>query len=74
MYGLDWRDVRVIVSMLYKVARKLLSIPGVLLRRDTAQDAELLVLRHENTVLRRQISGPLRYEPADRFWLRRCPG
>ncbi|MFJ2865919.1 integrase core domain-containing protein [Kitasatospora sp. NPDC087314] len=58
-----------IVSLVYKVARKLLSVPGVLLRRDTAKDAELLVLRHENAVLRRQISGPLRYESADRFWL-----
>ncbi|GGV39225.1 hypothetical protein GCM10010495_65710 [Kitasatospora herbaricolor] len=37
-----------IVSMLYKVARKLLSFPKLLLRRDTAKDAELLVLRHEN--------------------------
>ncbi|WP_461090021.1 transposase family protein, partial [Streptomyces incanus] len=56
-------------SMLYKVARKLLSVPGVLLRHDTAKDAELLVLRHQNAVLRRQIAGPVRYEPADRFWL-----
>jgi len=55
--------------MLYKVARKLMSVPGVLLRCDTAKDAELLVLRHENAVLRRQIIGPVRYEPADRFWL-----
>src|SRR3979490_981405 len=49
------------VSLLYKVARKLLSVPGVLLRRDTAKDAELLVLRHENAVLRRQIAGPVRH-------------
>ncbi|WP_418346725.1 hypothetical protein [Streptomyces fodineus] len=55
--------------MLYKVARKLLSVPAVLLRRDTSKDAELLVLRHENAVLRRQIAGLVRYEPADRFWL-----
>ncbi|MFE9611327.1 hypothetical protein [Streptomyces sp. NPDC006012] len=41
-----------IISMLYKVALRLLSFPGVLLRRDTAKDAELLVLRRENTVLR----------------------
>jgi hypothetical protein len=59
----------VIISMLYKVARKLLSFPGVLLRRDTAKDAELLVLRHENAVLRRQLAGPVRSEPADRLWL-----
>jgi transposase len=59
----------VIVSLLYKVARGLLSVPGVLLRRDTAKDAELLVLRHENAVLRRQLAGPVHYEPADRLWL-----
>lgn len=58
-----------IVPLLYKATRKLLSVPAVVLRRDSAKDAELLVLRHENAVLRRQIAGPVRYEPADRFWL-----
>ncbi|MGW2937811.1 hypothetical protein ACWDA7_39755 [Streptomyces sp. NPDC001156] len=29
-----------IISILYKVARKLLSVSGVLLRRDTDKDAE----------------------------------
>jgi transposase len=64
----------VIISMLYTVARRLLSVPGVLLRRSTAKDAELLVLRHENAVLRRQLAGPVRYEPADRFWLAALSG
>jgi putative transposase len=40
----------------------------VLARREASKDAELLVLRHQNAVLRRQISR-VRYQPGDRLWL-----
>jgi hypothetical protein len=59
---------RVIVSLLYKMTRKLLAVPSALLRSEATKDAELLALRHENAVLRRQSTGPIRYEPVDRFW------
>jgi hypothetical protein len=43
------------MSTVYAVTRRLLSLPALLLRRDVAKDAELLVLRHENAVLRRHV-------------------
>jgi transposase len=59
---------RMLLLILYRLMRCLLSLTAVLMRRDLSKDAELLVLRHENTVLRRQISRA-RYTPADRAWL-----
>jgi len=57
-----------LLPILYRLMRGLLGMAAVLLRRDLSKDAELLVLRHENTVLRRQISR-VRYTSADRAWL-----
>ncbi len=57
-----------IVSLVYRAVRGLLSLPELLLRREASVEAELLVLRHENAVLRRQLTSPVRYEPADRLW------
>ena len=57
-----------LLSILYRLLRCLLGLTAVLVRRDLSKDAELLVLRHENTVLRRQICR-VHYTPADRVWL-----
>jgi len=58
----------VIFSVVYLAVRCLLGGLMVLARREASKDAELLVLRHENAVLRRQI-GRVRYQPDDRLWL-----
>jgi putative transposase len=47
---------------------RVLGLAVLAFRGDRAKDAELLVLRHENAVLRRH-AGRVRYEPGDRLWL-----
>jgi putative transposase len=56
------------VGVVYLLVRCLLGCLTVLSRGQASKDAELLVLRHENAVLRRQ-AGRIRYEPGDRLWL-----
>ena len=58
-----------LLSLVYRVVRGLFSLLAVLVRSDLSKDAELLVLRHENQVLRRQLGGRLRWDHADRLWL-----
>jgi putative transposase len=59
---------RVLFTLVYVIVRFLLGLLVVLFRRDLSKDAELLVLRHEKAVLRRQIPR-VRYELPDRTWL-----
>ena len=56
-----------LLKIVYLLVRRILGLAVLLFRRDMAKDAELLVLRHENAILRRH-AGRVRYEPADRVW------
>jgi putative transposase len=58
----------VLLKIVYLLTSRVLSLAVLSFRSDLANDAELLVLRHENAVLRRHV-GRVRYEPADRAWL-----
>jgi putative transposase len=57
-----------LLKIVYLLTCRVLSLAVLLFRGDLAKDAELLVLRHENAVLRRHV-GRVRYEPTDRAWL-----
>ena len=57
-----------IFTLVYLIVRSVLGLLAMQFRRDLSKDAELLVLRHENSVLRRHVA-QVRYEPADRAWL-----
>ncbi len=56
-----------LISLAYRLTRKLLGALATVAQRDVSKDAEVLVLRHENAVLRRHVE-KVRYEPEDRLW------
>ena len=56
-----------LLKIVYLLTCRVLGVAVLVFRGDRAKDAELLVLRHENAVLRRHV-GRVRYEPADRVW------
>jgi hypothetical protein len=57
-----------IFPVVYLLVRCLPGCLMVVARRQMSKDAELLVLRHENAVLRSHI-GRVRYQAGDRLWL-----
>jgi transposase len=59
----------VLLSLVYRLLRCLFGLLVVLVRSDLSKDVELLVLRHENQVLRRHLRGRPRWDHTDRLWL-----
>jgi hypothetical protein len=57
-----------LVSVVYIVVCRLLELIVLVGRSDRAQEVEILVLRHELSILRRQVNQP-RFEPHDRLLL-----
>jgi putative transposase len=57
----------VLLKIAYPLVRRILGLAVLVFRGDRAKDAELLILRHENAVLRRHADR-IRYEPTDRVW------
>jgi putative transposase len=58
---------RVRLKIAYLLVRRILGLAVLVLRGQGAKEAELLVLRHKNAVLRRH-AGWIQYESADRVW------
>ena len=56
-----------LLKIVYALTGRILGVIVMLIRSGQQTAAEVLVLRHENAVLRRQ-AGRVRYEPADRAW------
>jgi hypothetical protein len=56
-----------LIFFAYRLTRRILGAAATIARREVSSDAELLVLRHENTVLRRHVK-EVCYRPQERLW------
>jgi hypothetical protein len=63
-----WRPSRVLSRLAYLTLCRSIQLLALLARGDAAKDLELMVLRHQLSVLRRQLPRP-KLEPADRALL-----
>jgi hypothetical protein len=61
------------VSVVYLIFCRLLELIVLLGRRERSKELEILVLRHELSILRRQVRQP-RFEPHDRLLLAALSG
>jgi hypothetical protein len=59
--------LEVLLSLAYRLVRGLFGLLTVLIRSDLSKDVELLVLRHENQVLRRQLDSRPQWGHVDRL-------
>ena len=57
-----------LLSVVYVALRRILQLITLLVRSSDSKELEIVVLRHEIAVLRRQIARP-RFRPADRWFL-----
>jgi hypothetical protein len=62
-----WLACQVLLKIVYLLTCRVLGLAVLVFRGDRAKDAELLVLWHENAVLRRN-AGRARYDQAGRVW------
>jgi len=58
----------VLLSVIYVALQRILQLVSLLFRSSDSKELEIVVLRHEIAVLRRQIARP-RFRPADRWFL-----
>ena len=60
-----WQAQAVVLSLIYRLVSRVLDLVRIRRMTEAEKDIEILVLRHQLEVLRRQV-GRVHYEPADR--------